>query len=242
MAGSLVQAPAPVVDDTGATDTTIVYTLTGVLAGSTIDVYVGWGSATATCTVSDGTAYSTADVVRTHAGAGQRGQVFTLDNVASGSHVITATFSTGVGFRRIRAVEISGLNTAGSLDQATGQSQSAPGTGANAVTSGATSATTNANDFVVGFTQNCGEASPGSGTVTAGTGFALGGTTSVMVTVESKSVAATGAQTATFTHSVANDRLTHVVAHKEAGGGGVTFPPVPEPPFVRANLNPILAR
>lgn len=25
-------------------------------------------------------------------------------------------------------------------------------------------------------------------------------------------------------------------------GGGATFPPVPEPPFVRANLNPILAR
>jgi hypothetical protein len=237
MAGAIVQAPAPVIDDSGANSPTIAFTLTGVTAGNTIAVHVGWGSATETCTVSDGTAYSIADAVRTD-GAGQRGQVFYLDNVSAGSHVITATFSATVGFRRIRAIEISGLNTAGSLDQATGQGQLAPGTGTDAVSSGATSTTTNAADFVLGLTQNSGEISPGSGTVTAGTGFTLSGAASVMMTVESMSVAATGAQTATFTHSVANNRITHVVAFMEAAAGGAAPSAGLRLPTVRPDSRP----
>jgi hypothetical protein len=107
------------------------------------------------------------------------------------------------------------------LDQGTGQAQATPGTGANAVSSGASAATTNANDFVLGFSQNETESDPGTGTVSAGTGYTISGANLIMC-VESKSVAATGAQTATFTQSVDNTRITHVVAFKEAAAGGVT--------------------
>lgn len=214
MAGAVVQT-AFGVDDSGTNATTIGATLNGVVAGNTLVAHIGWSDTGAiTATATDGTAYSIGDAKRNDATDGQSGTVLYLENAGSGSHTVTATFSTTTSFRRVRFAEISGTQTSSSRDQSIGQAQATPGTGANAITSTASSATTNATDFVMGFTQDASNASPGSGTVTAGTGYTQSGT-NVTMPLESKSVVATGAQTATFTQSVAAGRITHVLAFKE---------------------------
>lgn len=214
MAGSILQTVLGV-DDSGTNATTIAASIT-VTAGNHIIAHVGWsdsGAITATC--SDGTSYTSGAARVRDATEAQSGQVFYLENASGGSHPVTATFSTTTGFRRIRLYEVSGLLTSSSLDQATGQAQVTPGTGTDAISSGASSTTTNANDFVMGFAQDASNASPGSGTVSAGTGYTAA-LASVTMTGESKSVTTTGAQTATFTQSVAAARITHVVAFMES--------------------------
>jgi hypothetical protein len=216
VAGAIVQSVFAV-DDSGANATTLAAVLNGVVAGNHLVSHCGWtDTSTITCSVSDGSAFSTGDSKRFDATEGQSGQVFYRENVGAGTHTSTATFSTTTSFRRHRSFEVSGLATSASLDKNVGQVQTAPGTGANAITSSASAATANATDFVMGFTQDSGNASPGSGTLSAGTGFTISGT-NVTMGAESKSVAATGAQTATFTQSVAAPRITHVVAFIEAG-------------------------
>lgn len=219
MAGAIVQSVLAV-DDSGANATTLAAVLNGVVLGNNLIAHTGWTDTGAiTCTYSDGTAFSTAAARIRDATESQSGQVFCRENVAAGTHTGTATFSTTTSFRRNRLFEASGLATASSVDQAASQVQTAPGTGANAISSTASAATTNTADFVMGFTQDAGNASPGSGTLTAGTGYTVVGA-GITMAAESKSVAATGAQTATFTQSVAAPRITHVVAFKETGGGG----------------------
>ena len=204
-----------VVDDTGSGTTTILVTLSNVTSGNTILVHVGWGDGgTTTCTVNDGTAYSTAAAKIRNSTETQSGQVFILENVSSGTHTITATFSETTSFRRIRAIEIFGTAKSNSIDQATGQSQQTPGTGTDGISSGATSTTTNATDFVVGFTQNVATIEPGLGTLSAGTGYTLNGS-NILLGVDYKTVSTTGAQTATFTQSDGKARITHVVVLKE---------------------------
>lgn len=217
MAGAIVQT-GYAANTSGAT---ISVTLTGVTAGNTLVAHVGWGdsSGSNTCSVSDGTSYSVGDTKRRNTADTQSGEVFYLENAGAGSHTIQATISPGEGFLLLRVAELSGLATSSSLDKAVGQPQNAPGTTSNAVSSSASAATTNANDFVLGFSENTSQLDPGTGTLTAGTGYTISGT-NVMMGLESKSVAATGAQTATFTQSVNNNRVTHVVAFKESGGGG----------------------
>lgn len=216
MSGSIVQQRASVIN---FGSTTNADTITGVTAGNHILAHIGSddGGGTLTASVSDGVSYAVADVKRVDSGNNQFGEVFYLENAGSGSHTVTVTIAGGTPSNLIlRLLEVSGLLTSGSLDQAFGQAQATPGTGANGVSSGASAATTNANDFVMGFTQNTGEATPGTSVITAGTGYTKSGTDNYMA-AESKSVAATGAQTATFTQSVATSRVTHVVAFKEIG-------------------------
>ena len=219
MAGAIVQS-AYAVDDSAGNGTTIAVTLNSVAAGNLLDCSSGWGDipGTITCTVSDGTSY-TADAagkVRDIPNI-QASQNFFKPNSGSGNFTATATFSSNCAYRRIRLIEVSGLATASPEDKSARQTQTTPGTGADAVSSSATSATTQANDFVLGITHNNLEVDPGTGTVSAGTGFTLYTAAShTIAAVEYKSVSATGAQTATFTQSVNNDRNTHVIAFKEA--------------------------
>lgn len=225
MPGLIVQQRTAV---TSAGVTTVSDTITGVVAGNHIIAHVGCDSSGGAITlsgVSDGTAYAVGDPLRLDAGNNQFGQVFYLENAGSGSHTVVATATGGTpGNMIIRLFEVSGLLTSSSLDKNFGQLQSAPGIGANGVSSGATAATTQANDFVIGLTQNTGEAFPGTSTITAGTGYTKSGTDNYMA-AESKSVTATGAQTATFTQSVATARVSHVLAFKEitTPSGGVTL-------------------
>lgn len=220
MAGAVVQLPTLIVDE-GAASTTIQQTITGVTAGNTIVAFVGWDDATSaiTCSVSDGTSYAVGAAKITD-GNLQAGQVFYLENAGAGSHTVVATVSQSTDFRRLRLFEISGVLTSGALATGTGQSQSGPGTGSNAVSSGASSST-GATCFVMGFSQDTSQASPGTGTVTAGTNYTIIGS-SIIMAAESRASVASGAQTATFTQSVNNDRITHVVAFKESSSGGTT--------------------
>lgn len=218
MPGSIVQS-VYAVDDSGGTATTIAATINNVGAGNHLIAHAGWsdsGAVTASC--ADPAVYSTADPRRNDAGDGQSGQIFLSEGVTPGSHTVTVTLSITRDFRRLRVYEVANLARS-SVDQSTGQSQTTPGTGANAVSSGASSATTNARDFVMGFSQNVLENDPGTGTVTAGTNYTISGANLIMCG-EFRSVTSTGAQTATFTQSVNNTRLTHVVAFKEADSIG----------------------
>lgn len=220
MAGAIVQTVYNK-DDSGATSLTIAVTINGVVAGNHLVAFVGHGTTATTISgVNDGVAYVNAGAQVDDVGNGQSSQIWYKENSGSGNFTVTATFSSAVTSRRIRVAELSGLQPSGSLDQTTGQAQTNPGTGANAVSSGASAATVNANDFVLGFTQDTAEVDPGSGTLSAGTGYAISGV-NLILGVESKSVVATGAQTATFTTSVVtNDYTTHVVAFKEIAAGG----------------------
>jgi len=219
MAGSIVQQRAFV---TSSGVTTVSDTITGVTAGNHIVAHVGCDDGAGTITisgVSDGTAYSLGDAKRVDTGNNQFGTVYYLENAGSGSHTVTATATGGTPTNMVlRLFEVSGLQTSASLDKNTGQAQASPGTGADGVSSGATATTANANDFIMGFTQNTGEAPSGTSAITAGTGFTKSGTADYMA-CESKSVSSTGTQTATFTQSVNVARVTHVIAFKEISSG-----------------------
>jgi hypothetical protein len=199
------------VDDTGSTATTIATTITGVTAGSALVAFVGGGdtSGTITCTVSDGTSYTIAGAKNYYAVASQSSWVFVLPNAGAGSHTVTATFSTTTPYRRIRVLEVSGLDTTAPIDQATQTSDDT-----SPYSSGVSSATTNANDVVLGFYQNAYEL-PAT-TRVAGTGYTLYGT-NYMMAVEWGLVSATGTQEATFTGNSGGSTL-HVVALKKASG------------------------
>lgn len=215
MAGTPVQA-AYNSDDSGTSATTIAVTLNNVVQGNLIAVHVGWGDApsTITCTVNDGSAYSTAAAKVRQVDDTESSQVFYLGDVAAGTHTITATFSTTTDFRRIRAYEISGLLKSGALDRSAGQQETLPGTGANAVDSTATAITREEKEMVVGFSQDTSETDPGSGTITAGTGYTIFGS-NIILAMEYKNVTSKATQIATFTQSVNNNRVTHVVTFVE---------------------------
>lgn len=214
MAGAIVQSTYTV-NDGGGSVSTFAATLNGVVAGNTLVAFCGYGNAPAcTSTASDGTSYSVGDAQRNNSD-NQNSKVFYLENAGSGTHTVTVTLSSAEAFVRLRFIEVSGLVTSSSLDKDTGQGQTTPGTGANAATSGASAATTNATDFVMGFYQDSTDVDPGSGTVSAGTGFTISGSNRILA-FESKSVVATGAQTATFTQSTNTSTLVHVVAFIEA--------------------------
>lgn len=222
MAGAYVNDVFVEVVD-GSNSTTVAATITGVTAGNTLVAHISWGdpsftTITTTCSVSDGSAFTSGDSRRIDTDNTQASQPFYRENVGSGSHTVTATFdiasiATAVPYRSIRVYEFSGLATSGSLDQSTGQFQASPGTGSDGISSSATVSTTNANDFVVGLNN---ETSSGTGAgTTAGTGFTLV-TGLHSLNGEYKNVSATGAQTATLTQSSNEHRITHVIAFKQA--------------------------
>ena len=72
--------------------TTLSYTLNPVAAGALIVVGVTWGSASSTCTVSDGTSYTPLFSKVTSGVLGI--QAFYLVNASAGSHTITMTTSS----------------------------------------------------------------------------------------------------------------------------------------------------
>jgi len=216
--GTVLQSVYEGSGDNATSTTTIATTITGVAAGSAIIAFVGdGGGSTVTVTVSDGTSYTqSADGRCRDTGNSQNSNAFYLLNAGSGSHTVTATFSTAVPFRRLLLVEVAGLATTSAEDRAANQYQAAPGNATDGISSSATAATTNANDFVIGLTQNTGSSGAESTTLNAGTGYALIGSRQ-MLTSEYKNVSATGAQTATFTDGTNSfPRTTHVIAFKVA--------------------------
>jgi len=206
--------------DNGTSSTTVSATITGVAAGSAIIAFVGNDNTGPTCSVSDGNAYTqTADGTADNIN-GQPSRVFYLLNAAAGDHTVTATWSGAVPFRRLLLIEVAGLASSAAEDVSAHQGQASPGLATDAISSSATATTTEANTFVLGLTQNCSSAGAESTTLNAGTGYTLIGNRQ-MLTAEYKNVSTAGAQTATFTDTVANNsRTTHVVAFKLAAASG----------------------
>lgn len=226
MAGAIVQIVTNT-DNPGAS--TIAATISGVAAGNHVVAVVGaLLGTTATVSISDGGGGTWNNGATTTPPNAIRSTKYSENR--SGSITVTATFgSANWQFRAIALIEISGLATSSSLDQATGQHQGGA-TGTDSITSGNPASTTNAKDFVLGVTVNYNDAPHGN----TGTGFtgasgspfwtAIGGND---LSVESKSVSATGVYPALFTPSAnGSDWDTHVLIFKEAAAAAAS--PVPD--------------
>lgn len=136
-------------------------------------------------------------------------------NITGGaSHTVSITVSAGGGDCAIVVQEFSGIDTTSPFD--------IKGIGANtatmSLTSGASSSTTNANDLVVGFmaTTTC-SPSLGSGY----SNLTAKNNSTSEAAMESQVVAATGAQTATFTANINASGNVAVATFKAAGGSPV---------------------
>ena len=142
-------------------------------------------------------------------------QIWYAKNITGGaSHTVSATWNTGnTGRCVLVAQEFSGCDTSNPLDQNT-----STGSTGTAVSSGASPTTTQAAELVVGGASHDALASAFS----LGSGYTNLGTVNVAncaVAMESKVVAATGAQTATFTIAASRTWICGVVTFKGAGGG-----------------------
>lgn len=142
--------------------------------------------------------------------------VWYAKNIAGGSgHTVSVTWNeANTGRCAVAAQELSGLDTTAPLDKST----SATGT-STAPSSGASAATVQADELVCGALSYGGTVT----TTTLGSGYTNLGKVDVAntgVAAESKVVAATGAQTATFTLAASRTWLAAVVTFKAAGGGG----------------------
>jgi hypothetical protein len=211
--GYIVQSPAPTIDDSGTNSTTIAQTLPGVTLNNLMLAIADWAdpgnTITASCADGQGTygiacgkVYNTTDQ--------QSSAVFILVPCVSGSHASVVTFSTTTSYRRIRLVEIAGIVPVSSIDQTVGNFQIGPGFGLDAVTSGASPALTWPSDFVLGICIDSSENTPGTGTLTAGTGYTLWDS-NLIVSVEYKNVAGFSPQTATWTRGGTNSNNTSFV-------------------------------
>jgi hypothetical protein len=200
-------------------------TLTGVAPGSLILAHVGNDNTGNPSVAIDG--FRIADGPRFDPPNNQSGYVFYRENAPQGAMPVKVKLSAAQSTVRLRVYEISGIALSNAFDSAVGRSQNTPGTGADAVSSGASAPTGNANDFVVGLSQNTAELDPGTGTITAGTGFTQAGPSKNIMTGERKLVTSTGQQTAIFTQSVNNNRVTHVVSFRAASAALAVVPGFP---------------
>lgn len=114
------------------------------------------------------------------------------------------------------AVEVSGILTSGAFDAAHAAVNDPSGTGTDAISSGSLT-TTATNDFLVAFTYDGDHASPGTGTLSAGTGFtsAAGDVSGAICRGEYRNVSTASSVAGTFTHSAAGVHLTSAMAFKE---------------------------
>lgn len=131
--------------------------------------------------------------------------------IGGSGYTVTATDNGGGVDSLIICEEWSGQDPTAPLDRFTGLTDTSITTN---LTSGATAATTQANEIVIGTAVN-------SGSVTCTLGATYSNLTKVnspfsTLCYESKIVSATGAQTATFTVSVAGSWITQVQTFKEA--------------------------
>jgi hypothetical protein len=151
---------APVENNAGAT--TGAVTLTGVPAGATINVLVRYGAADGPLvSVSDGTAYS-AVASQVVTGSSFNEDLYQLQNVTAGSHVITVTITGGGAFFYVAAWYITG--TGALTGTPSGLDTGFPGTGANIIVANSIT------PLVAGALVLCaGSSNDATNTMTAGT-------------------------------------------------------------------------
>lgn len=145
----------------------------------------------------------------------QAQQTWTCSVTVAGTPLITSNFSgtTNGGFR-ICVAAYSGTATTSALDGTVGQFEASPGTGTNGANSTAITTTANG-DLVVGFWQS---SSLSGGTLTAGTNFTkrVEAGATVAIGLEDLIQTTAGSIEATWTLSVNNRSITHVVTYKAA--------------------------
>lgn len=200
-------------NDIDASATTIVITLAGVAAGSTITVFYGGSTAASTdlTGVSD-PSNGTYTILDRLAATGTAVGSFCKENVIGGSLTITAAYATSVGFRRMYVREDSAAASA--LDGHNAQVSTAFGSGTDAVTSPSITTTANG-DTIIGYVED-----DTSATIpTIGTGFTgRAGWTNAAGDghkVEDKAQSTAGAVASTYTNANATDQqFVFVVALK----------------------------
>ena len=222
MAGAQVQIAGSVAQDDATTYASVAATFgSNTTSGNLIEVWVGYGGSTDTSTVSD-TDSNTYNNIGQHYDStnGQSFDVYCAENITGGTTpTVTVTFNTSQPYNRILIREISGLATTSAYDVSA--VQSANGTTATDNITSTAATTTNANSYLSGGYQNIAEASPGTGSLSAGTNYTKDGNYgSDIIAVEHRNVTSTGSYAATFTKTVAHRYTAWIVAYKEAGGGG----------------------
>lgn len=206
--------------------TTKTVTLSAVGSGNAVLGLVSWdlagGITLSSVTDDKGNTYNLETSIDDTTNSG-RTACFSRTNITNAPTVITATFSSSIGFVGIIADEFSGTSTASSdeRDGAAhgGQFQLSPGTGTDACTSGNFTTSVNG-DLIWGATANTG----GNVTPTTGTGFTTGTQstwTDYRAASEYRTQTTAGAGTAaTFTQaSFGGGHETFLIAIKPASGG-----------------------
>jgi len=226
MAWAFVQDDGAVVDDATSATTIAKAFTSNVTAGNHIYVWCGWSNSDTNPTVADslGNTYALLGARVFDATNSQGMAQFHAENITGGACTVTVTFGASVPYRRIGIIEHSGIATASSTDGTpTGQVVATPGTGTDGASSG--NITVAANSLVIGAYQNINEASPGSPTITQGTGYTARELSGVGIgRMEDKNGSA-GATAATFTLSSSQRSIVMVAAFKEpAAGGGIAIP------------------
>ena len=206
-----------------ATSTTIAATFSAaVTSGNLVCGFVTWGNDTTTLltNVTDDKSNTYTIVRRTPtAGSGQTLASFYCANITNAPTIITATFSSAIGYRGILFHEVNGVNT---LDVETGQYQATPGTGTDAITSGAITTTSNGEYIIGGVVDSSGsQALP---YYTAGTGYGkveeAGASGATNCCTEDLIQSSAGSIAATFTQSLAHKQTTLIMTFKQSAGGG----------------------
>jgi hypothetical protein len=218
--------------------------VSAISAAGHVEGYVTWGTDTLTdlTSVTDdkGNTCTIVDKVAS-GGIGQSFASFYREGINDGPVTFTANFVGTPSFRAICAAEQSGLATSSSSDGHAMQIQNAPGTGTDAITSG-NGTTTVAGDTVTGGVLNIDST---AGSLVAGSNFNLRASESDTgstcdLKAEDMVFGGSGSVAAVFTDSVRGG-LDHffvgMTAFQAAGGGGATFPPVPEAALMHDRLN-----
>lgn len=194
-----------------------------ITAGSLVAVFFAcsYGGDRGTFTVVDGGANSFTEATTAYVNGGfaniYDGHVFYYLNHPGSQNTLTVDTNQN-DFQNFKAwvIEFSGIDTSGFV-AAEGQLQEATGTGTDAISS-LSLTTANNNDLLLAWTWDYDHASPGTGTLSAGTDFTSTGSDAVgnLHRGEYRTVASPGSVAGTFTHSVAGNHITMAAAFKEA--------------------------
>lgn len=210
------------VDNAASSQTTVVVTLAGVTAGSSLQAFLITNHFYSVTGVSDSVngAFTARGTGGDDVTSSRKVFQYTIDGVSAGSHTITATIGSSVSAPGTLVVREIG-QTSGYNITANGNIQASPGTGTDAVVSGAaTNTIANALVSACSFSTNAGGSAPA-----AGTGYTLGQTASVAslgghFRTESKRITATGSNTATLTAVSGTDTfITCMAIFAEAASG-----------------------
>ena len=217
MPGAWVQDDSDLTQDNGGSFASVAKQFTNTTtSGNLVYVAAGCsGNVTPTCADTQGDTYvlktNTYDVGQT-----QSHFQFYAKNITGGTKTVTVTWGGNQAYNRLQIMEISGCDTSAPDDGGAAQRQ-AGGTTTDYYSSG--NITTTATDFCVGSIQNLDEASPGSGTLTAGAtpAYTLRETAGTNV-VGMETLAGQAAATfdANFTRDTTLSCITAMMAFKEA--------------------------